>query len=184
MHVVFPPRCIACADLVADDFGLCGACWGQTPFLSGLVCDACGTPLPGSSPWVEHCDACLQTPPIWHRGRAALAYHGPARGLVLRLKHGDRLDVIRPAGQWMARAMRAIAPKDAMLVPVPLSRRRLRERRYNQALLLARAMGHHLNTPVLPDALIRPRHTKPLEDTDRAARYARLAGTIAPHPRA
>jgi predicted amidophosphoribosyltransferase len=44
---IYPPQCITCHALVATDFGLCPDCWRDTPFVSGLVCGKCGTPLPG-----------------------------------------------------------------------------------------------------------------------------------------
>ena len=46
-HLIYPPQCLGCGTVVADDFALCGPCWRETPFLGGLVCDSCGLPLPG-----------------------------------------------------------------------------------------------------------------------------------------
>ena len=184
VRTVFPPRCLACGDhQVQDDFGLCGSCWGDVPFLSGLVCDSCGVPLPGESDRAEYCDECLQHPPPWNRGRAAMVYSGHARRLVLSLKHGDRQDVARPAGAWLGRVVRDILPADAVIVPVPLSRSRLRMRRYNQAALLAASLARILDRPWLPDALVRPDDTLPLEGISREDRFARLASAISVHPK-
>ena len=47
---IYPPQCLTCDAPVTTDFGLCGACWRDTPFISGLVCDLCGAPLPGEDP--------------------------------------------------------------------------------------------------------------------------------------
>ena len=68
LRIVYPARCLLCGGLVESDFGLCGPCWRDTPFTSGLACATCGTPLPGSSEEEEFCDACLTTPPPWPIG--------------------------------------------------------------------------------------------------------------------
>jgi predicted amidophosphoribosyltransferase len=47
LRMIYPSQCLSCDALVESDFGLCGQCWRDTPFISGLVCDSCGTPLPG-----------------------------------------------------------------------------------------------------------------------------------------
>lgn len=47
VRLIYPPQCLSCDALVTSDFGLCARCWRDTPFIAGLVCDCCGTPLPG-----------------------------------------------------------------------------------------------------------------------------------------
>ena len=101
LRLAFPPQCISCGDLVEEEFGLCGGCWRETPFVTGLVCDCCGVPFPGddtSKP--VYCDDCLTLARPWRHGRAALIYRDNARRLVLALKHGDRLDLARPMAHW------------------------------------------------------------------------------------
>ncbi len=183
LRLVYPPRCIACGAPVAGEFGLCGSCWAEAGFLSGLACDACGVPLPGAGSGVHHCDTCLAAPRPWVRGRAAMLYGGTARRLVLGLKHGDRTDLARPLGHWLARAARPLVDSGTLLVPVPLHWRRLVARRFNQSALLARAAARELRVECCPDLLIRRRATRPLEGMTRAERQATLADAIAPHPR-
>ncbi len=182
LHMVFPPACVGCGASVLSDFALCGACWAETPFVGGLCCDACGTSLPGESDRPEHCDSCRATPPPWVRGRAALLYRDQGRRLILGLKHGDRPQIARAAGPWMARATAAIAAPDAWLVPVPLHPTRLLRRKYNQSALLAAALADRLGVQALPDALIRTRRTESLEGKTRAERAETLQGAIAPRP--
>ncbi|EPX84358.1 putative amidophosphoribosyltransferase [Rubellimicrobium thermophilum DSM 16684] len=192
-RLLYPPACVACGELTEGEFALCGPCWREAGFLMGaLVCDACGAPLPGQADAeavAPHCDDCLRHPRPWDRGRAVLPYRGTGRALVLALKHGDRTDLARPMGAWMAAAARSLLGEDradgaeAVLVPVPLHWTRLALRRHNQAQLLAAAAGRRLGLPVLPDALIRCRRTASLGTLGREGRAAALAGAIAPHPR-
>lgn len=47
LRMIYPYQCVLCDALVEDDGALCGACWRDVPFIMGLTCDLCGTPLPG-----------------------------------------------------------------------------------------------------------------------------------------
>jgi ComF family protein len=185
LHLVYPPQCLTCGALVTTDFGLCGPCWRETPFVSGLVCDLCGVPLPGdeTTGHAEVCDDCLAVARPWSRGRAALLYRDNARRMVLALKHGDRLDLIRPAATWMLRAATPILEPDMLVVPVPLHWLRLFRRRYNQSALLAEAVAKVARLRHCPDLLRRRRATPTQEGRGRDARFANMADAIHLHPR-
>ncbi|PTE17981.1 amidophosphoribosyltransferase [Phaeovulum veldkampii DSM 11550] len=179
LHLIFPPRCIGCGGAVTDDFGLCAACWRETDFISGLVCDKCGVPLPGKNEGrAELCDECLTIARPWDRGRAAILYRDTGRRLVLALKHGDRLDLVPPLGAWLARAAEPILLPDMLVAPVPLHRWRLLKRRYNQAALLSGALARAAGLDHCPDLLARPRPTPSQEGRGREARFANMADAI------
>ena len=183
LRAIYPAQCVSCGALTESDFGLCGSCWRDTGFISGLVCDTCGTPLPGDeSAGIVHCDDCMMIARPWARGRAVFLYKDNGRKIVLQLKHGDRTDLARAAGAWMAAVAGPVLRDDTMIVPVPLHWTRLLTRRYNQAALLAQWLGHHAKRPVCPDALIRPKRTKSTDGQGRDARFAAMQGVIAPHP--
>jgi len=184
VRMVYPPRCISCGTMVESDFGLCGPCWRDTPFISGLVCDACGTQLPGQAgPVPEYCDDCLATARPWSRGRSAMRYRDNGRRLVLALKHGDRQDLARPAANWMARAAQPILRPDTLIAPVPLHWLRMLSRRFNQAAVLAQGVARETGLDWCPDLLTRPRRTQSLGGLDRDARHATLDGAIRVNPR-
>lgn len=185
LDVLYPPQCLLCPARVQDDGALCPHCWRETPFLHGLACDLCAQPLPGEDPgWPVHCDACLALGGRdWQQGRAALLYRGNARKLVLRLKHGDRTQLAKPAARWMAQAGRGMLTEGRVLVPVPLHWSRVLSRRYSQSALLAQALARETGLPLRLRALIRPRRTKMLDGASRAERAAILSGAISPHPR-
>lgn len=181
---IYPPQCLTCNALVATDFGLCSDCWRETPFISGLVCDKCGTPLPGD-PGVGPalCDDCLATPRPWTTGRAVLLYRDNARRLVLALKHGDRMDLARPAGEWLARAAQPLIRPGMLVVPIPLHWWRLLRRRYNQSALLSAALARAAGLEHCPDALHRARPTGSQEGRGREDRFRNLDGAIRVPPR-
>ncbi|MCV2891336.1 ComF family protein [Ruegeria aquimaris] len=184
IEAIYPPRCLGCGDLVTSDFGLCGTCWRDTPFIEGTVCESCGVPLIGATDGHRiECDDCMIHPRPWKDGRAALLYTGRARRIILALKHGDRPELARPAGLWMARAAKPILRDRMIIAPVPLHWTRLARRRYNQSALLAQSVGHATGLPVCPDLLVRSVATPMLEGMNAAQREALLTGAIKAHPR-
>tara|TARA_R110002124_G_scaffold129113_1_gene290203 strand:- start:547 stop:1281 length:735 start_codon:yes stop_codon:yes gene_type:complete len=184
LNAIYPARCLACGDVVDSDFGLCGPCWRDTAFIGGTICDCCGTPLPGQGDGNHlHCDACLQSPRPWSKGRAALIYGDTGRKLVLALKHGDRQEIAHPAGRWMAQSVKDIITKDTLIAPVPLHWRRMLKRRYNQSALLAKALARQTDCAWCADLLQRHRSTPSLDGLGREERSAAVEGSIRLHPK-
>lgn len=184
IDVLYPPTCLACDASVSESGTLCPRCWGDTPFVGGLVCDGCGTPLPGDpQDGPVQCDDCLRIARPWNRGRAALTYGAVGRKLVLGLKHGDRHEIAGPAGRWMARVAAPLIRADTLVAPVPLHRWRLFQRRFNQSALLARSLAQAVQRPLCPDLLVRNRQTTTQDGRTREGRFLNLTGAISAHPR-
>ncbi|TDL78243.1 ComF family protein [Palleronia sediminis] len=183
----FPDHCALCDTLVAGRGQLCPGCWGDVPFVEGVVCRCCGAPLPGDAAQDDGedvvCDDCLATPRPWARGRAALLYAGRARRLVLSFKHGDRLDLAPVLAGLMRRAVDPLIREGTVLVPVPIHWRRRVARRYNQSAVLAQALGRAAGIDCAPRALRRVRRTAVLDGRSLADRFAMLDGALAPDPR-
>jgi ComF family protein len=112
-----------------------------------------------------------------------LRYDDASRRLVLPFKHGDRIEFAALLARMMAGAGAKLARRADVLVPVPLHRRRLFFRRYNQAALLARAVGRLVARPVLVDALARISATHSLDGKSAAERQDEVAGAFLARPR-
>jgi len=184
LHIAYPPQCISCGARVTSDFGLCGDCWRDTPFITGLVCNHCGVPLPGEEADAPVlCDDCLTIARPWRAGRAALLYHENGRKLVLALKHADRLEIAHPAAAWMTKAAQPLLVPDMLVAPVPLHWWRLVQRRYNQAAVLSARIARLAGLSHCPDLLQRPRNTGSQEGRSRDGRFANMSGALTLHRR-
>lgn len=183
LALIYPDRCMVCEAPVERGGGLCAGCWRDTPFLTGLVCDACGVPLPGEDSRAAFCDDCLAIPRPWEKGRAAVGYAGTGRRIVLALKHADRLDLVPDLALWLERAGRPVIGPETLLVPVPAHWSRLLTRRYNQAAELSRALGQRSGLDHAPDALVRTQRTAPQEGMSVEERFHHLRDAIHPHPK-
>ncbi len=184
VNAVFPPDCISCGAAVETEFGLCPDCWSETGFILGAACDSCGTPLPGVDPEPNlKCDECLAIARPWSKGRAVLTYSGTGRKLVLALKHGDRADVARAAGVWLARKAEDLIDANTVIVPIPLHWWRLFRRKANQSALLAQALANETHAFIMPDGLKRVRATTSQDGKGRTERFENLRDAIQPHPK-
>jgi ComF family protein len=140
-------------------------------------CQRCGWPFPAAAATrgaeCPLCQRCRETDDAFEVARAALVYRdgGVARAAILLCKHAGRLGLL----QHLAALLAAQAPEDLMLrswdavVPVPLHWLRRWRRGFNQAEVLARAVGRHHALPVVGGCLARVRATPP-QHGDAAAR--------------
>jgi len=171
LDLLFPPACVACG---ASGAFLCVACAGRLAPAAWPRCRRCWRPLqePGT------CTICRANPPPFDGLRAAFVYDARARVLVHALKYRGMTALAPPMASLMARALRGSVEAEA-IVPVPLAGRRRRTRGYNQAEVLARALGEELGLPVAPRALRRTRETAPqARAADSNARRRNVEGAF------
>jgi len=184
LDLLLPPQCLTCDAPVGEPGLLCAACFRETGFVTAPMCACCGVPFShvGQGGAEQLCPTCRAGQPAFDSARAALRYDGQARRIVLPFKHADRIEVARGLVVLMARAGAALLERAEVLVPVPLHRRRLFSRRYNQAALLARGLGRAAHRPAVLDALARHRATAPLGERSAAERAAAVDGVFAVRP--
>lgn len=184
VDAILPPRCLACgAETLAGPYGpaaVCADCWRALTPIAPPLCECCGLPFPiPVDAEAARCGACLADPPSFDRARAALLYDDASKRLVLSFKHGDATHAAPALAAWMAVAARSLVDSADVIVPVPLHRRRLLRRRYNQAALLALAIGRAQRKAVAVDLLRRVRATAAQGAHGRAGRFRNLRGAIA-----
>jgi ComF family protein len=184
LDLLLPPHCLTCDAPVQAQGTFCAACFREVGFVTEPCCAGCSTPFAyaGEGGHEGLCPACRADPPPWGRARAALLYEGRVRRLVQQFKYGDRTEYASAIAPLMARAGAALLREAEVLVPVPLHRARLFTRRYNQAALLAWALGRLSGVAVVPDALRRVRPTPPLFELGAVARALAVAGAFDMRP--
>ncbi len=156
---VFPPLCLACRAAVAAPYSLCADCWRQVSFLDGPMCECCGLPFDVDPGGETLCAACHAKPPVFDRARAAMRYDEASKGPIVALKRADRLDSVPAFVRWLDRTGRPLLEEADLIVPVPLHRFRLWQRRFNQAALLAQGLSRTSGVPCDTASLLRVRAT-------------------------
>jgi ComF family protein len=168
LDLALPPRCAAC-DLPAwSSQGLCALCAARVP-PPVARCRRCGRP---TGPFARQapCARCTDDDRRLDGVVAAHDYAGVARDLVLALKFRGRAPAALLLGRAVAERIRAYGVPGDLVVPVPLSGRRRRQRGYDQAVLLARVVGRELGLDTDVRALRRRRHTPPQVGLSRSRR--------------
>ncbi len=179
VDVLWPPRCLACEGFAWDAPlpGLCGRCADALPVLVA-PCPRCGREA-GLSAAVAPCSRCRSETFDFDGVVAPLAYRGVARDLVLALKFAGRTPAAVPLGRLLADAVVTARRPGDLLVPVPLSRARLRQRGFDQADEVARVVARATGIERGTRALWRRRDTAPQSGLSRAGRRRNPRGAFA-----
>jgi competence protein ComFC len=163
---------------------LCSTCASSIEVIRPPLCDRCGRPLqdPGPrGPSPGRCSECQQRPSEWEGLLAYAYYDGVLREAIHQFKYRDMRCLAPPLAGLMAEGWRVLAPDGWLpqtIVPIPLHPSRQRQRGYNQAALLARALGLQLQCPVVEDALVRVRATAPQVGLGIEQRRANVHGAF------
>ena len=192
-RVMLTNALLACLDALLPK--RCAAC--DSPVLSGPLCEACaGSLIPGDEGACPqcgaldlerdgrapdgHCGPCIQRPPAFSRARGAYAYGGAMADAIRRWKTRPE-PTLTPTmcelilhGRWE----RGDQERPTLLVMVPPDPKRLRQRGFHPAGLLARAMGEHLSLPLDPRAVRTARGYPSSRGQGRDARRERLRGAF------
>jgi ComF family protein len=178
MDFMLPPRCLVCGGFLGEDRRsmVCDTCAAGFELLRSPVCARCGRPFVSPYGGDHLCGACLTAPPIFDRARSAAVYGGVMREAIHLFKYRHRTALARPLAGILA-AAGDIGSYD-LLVPVPLHRRRLRRRGYNQALLLARELGRRCRVPVAVHGLQRIKRTRPQTSLTADERRRNVRGAV------
>jgi ComF family protein len=168
-----------CGGAGDTDIDLCRECAADLP-ANEPACISCAEPLPAASGAPNVCGACLRDPPPFCSSFVPFRYAYPLDHLVRGLKFRNELACGRVLGQLLANRVLARAePLPEAIVPVPLARRRYRQRGYNQATELALAIRRTTQVAVKTDVAIRQRETAEQVGLDRKARQRNVTGAFA-----
>jgi ComF family protein len=158
----FPPACLACGARLPDSAGplFCASCAPDVRLVAEPLCRCCGRAFPWAAGGNHTCGPCLRKP--WHfsAARAVLHYSDPVSQAVQAFKYRGSTTGLATFRQLKERLHHLDCLADAdLIVPVPLHVLRLRERGFNQALVLARALFPEQRRRISPFLLARIRQT-------------------------
>lgn len=179
LDIAFPPSCLACRTATEHQDALCASCWRSIGFIERPFCERLGTPFTQDLGEGLLSPEAIARPPAYFRARAVARFEdGPARMLVHRLKYGDRLELARPMGRWMARAGAELLAEADVMVAVPLHRRRLWIRGFNQAVALADEVSRLSGVAHRPFGLERVKSTPSQVGMSRSQRLTNMQGAF------
>ena len=181
--LIFPSFCRLCSNPLGEpgEKVVCRECLSRIVPRRGPVCFCCGRFLEGVGE--DHlCAKCLDRAPAFSRHRSCGRYGGVLKDLVLLFKYG-RVSVLSPV---LARyATESLGGDEGVwegldyIIPVPLHRKRRRERGFNQSELLARDLARIQGLQVLKRCLVKVRNVPPQTSLEGAGREGNVRGAYA-----
>ena len=147
--------CVLCGSMSHDGLW-CAACDAALPYFNAAHCPICALPTPTG----EVCGHCLAQPPLFSRTTAVFGYAFPLDKLIQGMKYGEQLALAHAFAKKLAQRIDKNHLPD-YLIAMPLHPAKLRERGFNQSLLLATTLARELKLKLLPHACQRVRDTPP-----------------------
>jgi len=178
INIIYPPRCHICGRFLPTDkyhhlsHYICDDCRASLIPVTNPICIICSLPFATSKGQDHLCENCMRNTPWYDFARAPYLYSGLIMESIQRFKYRSETYLASYlgallssfAGEWIKN------PKDFIVMPVPIHRRRLRERKFNQSLVLARILTSDLGTKLNYLSLIRNRDTKAQTGLNREER--------------
>jgi ComF family protein len=187
-NFLYPPRCAACGARFTLEAArrVCAQCLAKLEPLPAPLCERCGGPLESAATGASECARCVRMPPHFRRARSVARYRIAAEdhpeslpALIRRHKYGLDQSVGRALAEFLPAALPADIGEIDLVIPVPLHRRRLWWRGFNQAAILAAEIARRIDTPLDTAALSRTRATRPQTARDHDDRIRNVRGAFA-----
>ncbi|MGV8919835.1 MAG: ComF family protein [Pseudomonas sp.] len=171
--------CLLCDEMTDTSFPICTGCEADLPWL-GDHCERCALPMPMAG---LTCGQCLRRSPAFSEVVVPWRYDFPVDALVTRFKHSGKWPLGRLLAQLLGQSLQQHfedgLQRPDYLLPVPLARKRLRQRGYNQSEMLARWLAEQLALPMDPRLLLRVLETPAQQGLDAKGRQRNLRKAFA-----
>ncbi len=171
IDIIYPPRCHICERFLwsnrskkdQEELLICRSCFESFSEITSPLCPVCSRPFPPVAEEDHICEDCLRKRPLYDAIGAPYLYDGVFMEAIHRFKYAGKTHLADSLGPLLVSFARGWLNKtdECLMIPVPLHPKRLRERGFNQSLLLARHVASSLGTELDFLSLRRIRYTQP-----------------------
>ena len=178
LDFLFPRRCPFCDEIVFFGDLICRRCKDRIPYTGEDHCLKCGKKLLDNER--EYCRDCMCTVHHFARGRSLYVYSGNVRSAITRFKYHGRKEYSEFFGRDLAKHLGSFIKKchPDIIIPVPVSREKMKKRGYNQSELLAEKISEQMGIPVDRTLITRIKNTPPMKELSRIERMKNLKGAF------
>lgn len=178
LDLLYPRRCAICDGVLPyGQRELCGK-HKALPYVAEPVCFKCGKEI--ENPLDEYCFDCQEHERHFERGFPVFNYEEPVKSAVLAIKYNNKQEYCEYYGKQMAMAVRPHLERTGIdgVTYVPIHKKKLKKRGYNQAYLLAKVVARELELPLLEDVIVREKETSPQKQLDNLERANNIKSSI------
>ena len=171
IDIIYPPRCHICKKFLKTP-SFCQQCFDGFSKITSPLCPICGRPFVSGVDYDHVCEDCLRKRPFYNRATAPYLYDGGLMKAIHQFKYEEKSYLANSLGPLLASFAKERLKEmdDCLVMPVPLHPKRLRERGFNQSLLLARYIADLSGTELDFLSLRRIRYTRPQTGLQRDER--------------
>lgn len=173
--MLFPPTCGGCEKIGSR---WCEECQNKVKILDGIVCNICGLPQEQAGT----CKDCLVDRPHFCMLRAWAIFENPIQHALHKLKYRKDMSMGDAIAFQMLPFVQKLNWQIDMIVPVPLGKRRLRQRGYNQVAMIAKPLALGLQIKYTPNMVVRKRETRTQVGLNKAERKKNVEGAFQADP--
>ena len=175
--MMFPEySCFVCGRETCNlEYHICDDCKKNLPFIDGHVCSKCGQPiLKGSA----YCDNCRSREFVFDEARAVFEYNEQTKGTILGVKYRNEKYLAKFFAKFMFDTLENWGIDVDVVIPVPTTKTRLKERGYNQAELIANELAKLLEVPILANAVSKRENTQKQKELTFKERQENMKGVF------
>jgi len=176
-----PPQCPCCEKFLEEgQQGICPDCLAEIHWIEPPFCSVCGITFPSNEVENHPCGACISKRKYFTMARALGGYDGSLQEAIHRWKYEGKTYLSDSFGKWMAEGLYRYWDPNLfdLLIPVPLHKHRLRERGFNQSLLLVKELNRRIGIPYRKRILQKKRPTIPQVNLSGAEREKGVRGAF------
>lgn len=161
LEIFFPSHCLSCPKIISKDSLFCAKCWVKLNFITDSKCKICSYPfeveIKNAAPF---CASCLVKRPSFEKVITIFRYNYVIKKIISNLKYKDQGYLAKKFGKILADRIKKENIEFDLIVAVPLHLERLKKRKFNQAVFLAKALKKYFpDSKFYPDLLFRVKNT-------------------------
>ncbi len=169
-EIVFPPLCTICKALTLEDATICYNCINDLEFSSEDSCEKCSLPFDFEVEGKVECAKCVLEQPKFDKAFYLFAYKTSGKHLIHNFKYYDQLHLAKFFTKLLAKRFHKIIENCDYIIPIPMHKKKLQKRFFNQTSILANYIAKEFKKKVLHDALIKLKNSTPQSELNKNER--------------
>lgn len=176
--VIMPSHCLICNKIIANGY-FCAKDFSGLRFLTDPACAICFQPFEFEQGDGACCAACLAKKPKYERAIAVMRYDEISKKFIFSFKYFDRIDLSKFFAKLMLNQAKEMIMLADFIVPIPLHKKRLGQRKYNHSALIAKDLAKLTKIKLIYDLVTRKRNTKSQSSLSKIGRSQNIKGAFA-----